>query len=144
MALNDIIAAVGSMSLSQVTGNAALILLGVSSLIEITPIKWNPISSILAWFGRKINGSLVKQVTALAEKIDTNEIDRIRWEILAFANSCRNGTHHTKDEFTHIIDLNAKYHEILEARDKTNGQIDLEYEYIVQIYKHCMEENSFL
>ena len=144
MPLIDIINAAGEMSLSQAASSAALIFLAVSSLIEITPIKWNPISSALKWFGKKINGDLAKEVSSLAEKVDQHEIDRIRWEILAFANSCRKGELHTKDEFIHIIDLNAKYHGILEEHDMTNGQIDIDYEYIVGIYKHCMEENSFL
>lgn len=144
MALNDIINAISEITMRQAAGNLALIFLAASTLIEITPIKVNPISSFLKWVGKKINGDLEKGLSTVAEKVDRNEIDRIRWDILAFANSCRKGELHTKDEFTHIIDLNAKYHEILEEHDMTNGQIDLEYEYIVGIYKHCMEENSFL
>ena len=46
----------------------------------------------------------------------TDEKDRIRYEVLDFANSCRNGRRHTKDEFQHIIDLNDKYEVLL---DKT-------------------------
>ena len=144
MPLSDLIEAIQETTLSQLAWEAAVIAAVLSALIEITPIKVNPISNALEWFGRKINGPLIRKVDELSEQVDKNEIDRIRWEILDFANSCRNGRHHTKDEFTHIIDLNTKYHTILEKRKMTNGQIDLEYEYIVQIYKHCMEENNFL
>ena len=49
--------------------------------------------------------------------IDENEKDRIRWEILDFANSCHNGRNHTKDEFDHIMILNDKNKALLK---KTN------------------------
>lgn len=142
---------ISSMTLGQFIGSAAGIAALLSVFIEITPIKFNPVSKALAWVGKKINGEVVskvedqgKKLDDLAEKMDENEIDRIRWEILDFANSCRNGRHHTKDEFTHIIAQNDKYHRILEQRSMTNGQTELEMQYIVEIYKRCQRENSFL
>lgn len=59
-----------------------------------------------------------------------NEKDRIRYEILSFANSCRNGVKHTKDEFEHIVELNTKYKKLLEETDDENGVFEIEYEYI--------------
>jgi len=47
----------------------------------------------------KDTDSLKKQVTVVQTNLNENEKDRIRWEILNFANSCRNGIRHTKDEF---------------------------------------------
>ena len=43
------------------------------------------------------------------KKIDQNEKDRIRYEILDFANSCHNGRNHTRDEFEHIIIPKSKW-----------------------------------
>lgn len=148
----------GNVTLSQVIGDGALIALAISTLVEITPIKWNPISSLLTWLGKKMNSQVLervdkqdKKIDSLNEKIDfvdrkidMNEVDRIRWEILDFANSCRNGRRHTKDEFEHIIQQHVKYHQIIESRDMTNGLITIEYEYIESLYKHCLEKNSFL
>ena len=85
-----------------------------------------------------------EKLNDVVKTIDENEIDRIRWEILDFANSCRNQRRHTKDEFDHIIEINGKYHAILERRNMKNGIIDLEYDYIVKLYRRCQEKNSFL
>ena len=84
------------------------------------------------------------QIKDLDKKIDMNEIDHIRWEILNFANSCRNQQRHTKDEFEHIINLHEKYNQILAERDLTNGLVTIEYEYVEEIYRHCLEKNTFL
>ena len=120
------------------------VVLVLSVFVEITPIRINPISTFLRFIGKTINADLKEEVDKLSLKVDENSIDRIRWEILSFANSCRQGKKHTYDEFKHIIDLNTKYHGIIEARGLTNGQIDLEYAYIERIFKQCQLENKFL
>ena len=71
-------------------------------------------------------------------------MDRIRWEVLDFANNCRNDIRHTKDEFDHIIDLNTKYHVLLKKYGEENGVFDAEYEYILELYRKCQRNNSFL
>jgi len=76
--------------------------------------------------------------------MNENEKDRIRWEILDFANSCRNNQQHTKDEFQHIITLNDKYEKLLALTGDTNGVFEAEYRYIQKIYTECQEKNDFL
>lgn len=124
-------------------------MLGV--FFEITPIKINPISSLLRYIGAKLNEDVIAEVASMKEeikkiddKVDQNEIDRIRWEILDFANTCRNHRKHTREEFLHIIDLNQKYHKIIDEKNIKNGQIDIEYAFIEKLYNRCLEENSFL
>ena len=137
-----------------------MVSLGVvlSIFVEITPIKINPVSTLLKFIGSNINADFKAEISAVKteiettkesvqkidNKVDNNEIDRIRWEILDFANTCRNKRKHTREEFLHIIALNEKYHKILDERGETNGQIDIEYDYIESIYRKCLENNSFL
>lgn len=123
----------------------------ISIFIEITPIKFNPISWILSKLGSKINKNLNEEVDkinkliqSLDQKVDQNEIYRLRQEILAFSNSCQRGITHSKDEFEHIIDSNTRYHNILKSRDMVNGQIDAEFEYIMEIYENSIRERKFL
>lgn len=71
-------------------------------------------------------------------------MDRIRWEVLDFANACRNHVRHTKDEFQHIIALNGKYHRLLEKYKMENGVFDAEYDYILELYKELQHNNEFL
>lgn len=140
-----------SLDLDNFVSGAVSLGVILSIFIEVTPIKINPISMLLKFIGRNINAELKAEISAVKadvqkidNKVDNNEIDRIRWEILDFANSCRNKHRHTREEFLHIINLNEKYHKILDERGMTNGQIDIEYEYIEGLYRKCLEENSFL
>ena len=125
--------------------------LGLSVVVEISPIKINPWSSVLRWIGRVINADVVQRLQRLEERadeqresIDENEMDRIRWEVLDFANACRNHVRHTKDEFQHIIALNGKYHRLLEKYKMENGVFDAEYDYILELYKELQHNNEFL
>ena len=128
----------------------AEIALGLSAVVEISPIKINPWSSVLRWIGRVINADVVQRLQRLEERadeqrtsIDENEMDRIRWEVLDFANACRNHVRHTKDEFQHIIALNGKYHRLLEKYKMENGVFDAEYDYILELYKELQHKNEF-
>ena len=115
-----------------------------AGLVEITPIKINPLSWLLKWVGSKVNGEMIKRIEKLETNVDTNEMDRIRWEVLDFANSCRNGRRHTQDEFEHIVTLVKKYEGLLEKLGKENGVFEMEYKYIVKLYEKCQQENDFI
>ena len=115
-----------------------------SVIFEWAPIKVNPIASLLRWIGKKMFEPFDNRLDGLEKTIDENEIDRIRYEVLDFANSCRNNRRHTKDEFDHIIDLNDKYHKLLDKYSQENGVFDAEYAYILRLYKKCQDENDFL
>lgn len=134
-----------------ISQNILQILLIGSIFIQISPIKWNPISSFVSWFGKIITQDLSKKVDKLSATVDDvvkqteeNEKDRIRWEILDFANSCRNGRRHTRDEFQHIVALNDKYKMLLEKTGDRNGVFEAEYAYIQQLYAERLEKNDFL
>lgn len=138
--------------------NIVQICLIVSIFIQITPIKINPWSKLFKWIGKIITadsdkniqalitttGRMEKDITNLQKNMNENEKDRIRWEILDFANSCRSGHKHTKDEFQHIVTLNDKYKQLLTLTNDTNGVFEVEYEYIKKIYQERQEKNDFL
>lgn len=132
MGLNEILGA---------SGGVALILL---TLIQIAPVKINPWSAIAKAIGRAINGDLIRAVNQVSESVDQNEIDRLRWEILDFSNSCQNGRRHTREEFDHIIRMHEKYESILKRRNESNGQVDMAYDYIKTLYQKCLIERDFL
>ena len=72
-------------------------------------------------------------INSLDKKIDDNEIDRIRWDILNFASALRQEIDATEDEFKHIFELHDKYVALLETTGRVNGLIDIEFKYI----QHC-------
>lgn len=127
-----------------------IILIG-SLFIQVSPIKINPWSTVFKWIGKIIIGEtcgkidkLIAKIEGLEKEMIQNEKDRIRWEILDFANSCKNGRPHTQDEFEHIIDLNTKYRQLLRRSNDQNGVFELEYEYLKKEYRNHCEKNDFL
>jgi len=127
------------------------IIIVISIFIQITPIKINPWSALFKWIGKTITGNACSKIDGLMEKVEkiekdvkTNEKDRIRWEILDFANSCRNNRKHTRDEFQHIVALNDKYKRLLKETNDTNGVFEVEYNYIQDMYAERLEKNDFL
>lgn len=141
----------------------------ISLVVQFTPIKINPWSALFKWIGKLITENSNKNIQTLITKtnelensidsvrasfqnetasigyiINENEKDRIRWEILDFANSCRNKRKHTKDEFQHIITLNDKYMNLLKKTDDKNGVFEEEYHYILNLYHKLQETNGFL
>ena len=144
--------------LDYLVHNIAQILFIGSLVIQISPIKINPWSALFKWLGKVITADSNKRIDSLIKKlertetsiiglqknIDENEKDRIRWEVLDFANSCRNGKKHTKDEYQHIITLNTKYKDLLKRTKDKNGVFEEEYKYIQKLYAERQEKNDFL
>lgn len=139
------------MTINEIVSYIPILIACLGVFVEITPIKINPITSLLKYCGSRLNEDLrndikdmKSNIEKLDNKVDANEIDRIRWGILDFSNSCRNKRKHTRDEFLHIIELNQKYHKIINEKGIENGQIDIEYAFIEKLYKNCLENNTFL
>ena len=116
----------------------------LASCIKVKPMEVSPMVWLLRKIGNALTGDLRQQLSEMDSKIDRNEMDRIRWEVLDFANSCRNKKQHTKSEFEHIIDLNEKYEMLLTRTNETNGVFEEDYRYIRDIYRECCEENKFI
>lgn len=92
------------------------------------------------WIGFLLTKDISARLDAIEERQMTDEKDRIRYEVLYFANTCRNGRRHTRDEFLHIIELHDKYKELLKKTGDTNGVFTAEYRYILDLFR----EGSFL
>lgn len=113
-------------------------LIAIASLIgiEIAPIKISPLS----WLG-KIVGKLLgiddidKKVDALKVEMDTNEKDRIKYEILQFSGSLRQGLNRSETDYQHIEKIFTKY-----KNKGGNSYIMHEMEYI----RKCHDEGRIL
>lgn len=86
--------------------------LGILALIgiDIMPIKFSPIKMvgklIATWLGiTRLN----EDIAALKKEVDANEIDRIKYEILQFSGSLRNGLKRTEVDYAHIEAIFTKY-----------------------------------
>ena len=133
-----------------------------SVLFEITPIKFNPISFICNWVGKRITAGikndidelkrntdaqydeLKNEISTTQKAVDMQRIANIKSIILDFANSCRNGRKHSKEEFTYILSENNEYEELIKKYHLINNVYTEDFAYIKEIYRECMRENKFL
>ncbi len=122
-----------------------VVLSSLGIVIEFTPvIRINPLSWLAEKVGTAMNKKVLEEMNILKNKMTDHEIDQLRWNILDFANSCRQGRRHTKEEFDHVIKAHTDYMRILNDNDLENGQVDEDYKYIEAIYHKCMHDNDFL
>lgn len=113
-------------------------ILGVLALIglEVSPIKFNPIKllggMLSSWLGIK---QLDSKVSKLEKEVDANEIDRIKYEILQFSGSLRNGLKRSETDYMHIEAIFTKY-----KNKGGNSYIMHEMEYI----RDCHDKGMIL
>lgn len=144
--------------LQWLTDNWVKVGIALSLVVQISPIKWNPWSSLISWIGKTLTMPVMSEIEGLKSDLadvkaeqkrqekeaDENEMDRIRSEVLDFANSCRLKRRHTKEEFDHIFALNDKYQTLLEKTGQQNGRFEDAFEYIRALNRRCMEQNDYL
>ena len=113
-------------------------------LFEITPIKIHPITSILGWIGKKLNGNLKQDIADLRKDVDEQRMSSIRSLVLDFSNSCLNGRKHTKEEFDHILEENKTYEKLVEKYEIDNDVYKEAIAYIKRIYRKRLDKRDFL
>ena len=121
-----------------------------SICVEVAPIKINPWTSLLKAVGSRMNADIISrlehvegQLKEQDAKIDNNEKDRIRYEILDFARECRKHEQHTKEEFDHVIEQYDKYEVILAKLEQPNGKVTQAMRFINEVYQNVLSEDSF-
>ena len=130
---------------------AAITIIGATGLIEVSPIKINPIECLLNAIGKKMNKGIQIQIEEVGNELgdlkaefSDHRIGEWRQSILNFSNSCRYDRKHTKEEFDHIIGVHDAYSEYIEKNKLKNGKVDEAYQQITDIYGKCLKNNTFL
>lgn len=114
-----------------------LTILGI--VIEVTPIKINPFS----WIGQRLNKDMKEELTELRRDFEYTKANNMRWEILSFANSCRRGITHSKDEWHHILNIIKEYEEYTKEKKISNGVIEEDSRYLRELYQERNHKNDF-
>lgn len=147
------------MTVGQVIGGSIGILALVSLFIEITPIKFNPISSFLGWVGRRTNkeligkfGELENQVKKISTdqkelegRIEEQEAINCRIRILRFSDEIRRHVKHSQESFDQTFSDLDKYERYCKEHPKfVNNKTMAAKQRIIAAYDGCMEQNDFL
>lgn len=137
--------------LKDIFTNPTVIIFGAITLFEIVPIKINPWSTLFRWIGKAINGELKEQLSDLSSDVselksdfEIKKAEDMRWEILEFANTCRIGNEHSKDEWRHVMNQVSEYEEYTERKGITNGVIEEDTRFIRELYHERNLRNDFL
>ena len=137
-----------------ITGGLAVL----GTFVEVSKIKLNPWSALFKWIGSKMNTEVMEEIKVLKKndeeiRKEQEEIkmqqaidacDAIKAEVFQFYNECKRDMKHSEAEFNHITQQNKKYEKLLEITHEPNGVYEMEYEYIMKIFKKAMRENDFL
>lgn len=135
-----------------------LLLVIILTLIQITPVKWNPWDSILTWLGKKLNAGVKKEVDELKDslkevekKLDNHiteskvkDLKDTRRDILDFCSSSMNGQRHTQEQYRFVIKKCDEYELYVEANKIKNGEITSAIKEIRRRYDRHIQQNDFL
>lgn len=137
--------------LKDIFTNPTVIIFGAITLFEIVPIKINPWTTLFRWIGKAINGELKEQLSDLSSDVselksdfEMKKAEDMRWEILEFANTCRIGNEHSKDEWRHVMNQVSEYEEYTERKSITNGVIEEDTRFLRELYHERNLRNDFL
>lgn len=144
--------ALQDLTIYELVGRVACIIVAISGIIQFTPIKLNPWS----WLGRKIGkaltGDLLEAVNGIRTEVDEIKEDMARGKaanqrtkIIRFGSEIRLREKHSKDYFDEIMQDITEYDQYCNQHpDFKNSITEASSEIIKETYKKCLEENSFL
>ena len=125
----------------EMAGWAAVLLILLLSLVQISPVKLNPWDSIFGWIGKKTNGATQKRLDKLEKHIREMWINNHRQTILTFARECRADIEHSSDEWTNVLNVAEEYEKYVTENKVTNGIITQDTEYIRNLYQEMSREH---
>lgn len=130
-------------------GGGLLLLL---TLIQIAPVKINPWSAVLGWFGKQINKDLLVQMKTMKSEIDTirdenREIHAkdCRVRILRFSDEIYLGQNHSQEHFKQVLGDITHYENYCDKHPEFENQIAVAaIEQIKDTYNARLRKHDFL
>lgn len=137
-----------------------LAIIGGSIAVEvIPPIKLKPWTWIAKWFGKAINGNVIKEldgikgeIADIKEQNKKQDDDRLRDKaldarrrVLQFADEIRRDVPHSYEHFTNVSEDITFYEKYCEDHPKfENDRAKVSIKIINDTYEECIKENDFL
>ena len=127
-------------------------ILGIPTLIQISPIKLDPWKFLLKVIKKMLYGDVLAQISDVNKKLDghikKNELDTVkasRLRILRFNDELIRGLTHTKEHFDEILeDVNVYDKYCKEHEEYENAKAELSIQNIKRVYQHLEKTNGFL
>lgn len=140
-----------SNELARAIGQALIYLIASGTLIEISPIKFNPITMVLKWMGDKMNYGIKAELDALKKAQEEQRKDfrdykvaQYRYEIFQFENEIRdNNDHHTEEQYNHILEQCKSYEDYCKEYNIPNGKAEMAIKHIRDVCYDHLRDDSF-
>lgn len=117
-----------------------VLIFGTLTLFEIAPIKLHP----WKWITNLLLGDIRKDIGDLKKELTETKVQNWRWNVLDFANSCRNNRRHSRDEWQHTISQLAEYESYIERNNIINGVFEEDAKFLREEYHEHCKNNDFL
>lgn len=136
-----------------------VLLIGVSGLIQISPIKIDPWSKLARAIGRAINKEVIDTVNKLEADVaeikeigdnrDAKEDERhaktLRRDILRFGDEIRHTPGHSKERFDDILLEITEYEAYCNSHPEFKNRMTTStVKLIISVYEKYLEDDSFL
>lgn len=137
----------------------SVLLIGVTGLIQISPIKVDPWSKLARAIGRAINKDVIDKVNKLEADVaeikeigdsrDAKEDERhaktLRRDILRFGDEIRHTPGHSKERFDDILLEITEYEAYCNSHPEFKNRMTTStVKLIVSVYEKDLEDDSFL
>lgn len=131
-------------AINFIADNKEITLILATTLLEFSPIKINPWKSLGRWLGNALIGDLKEEFHALKKDFEESRTNNMRWNILNFARSCRQGEDHTEEEWNYAIAQLKMYETFCEERNIKNGVMEETANYLRGLYRNRLHKNDFV
>lgn len=135
----------------NITEYIALGIVGILSLVQISPLKIDPwgvlFQCIGKWMNKDVNDKLDNLKKRIDEHIKTDEeetVKRTRTRLLRFNDEILHGVHHTQEHFDEILeDIDTYERYCNEHTNYPNSKAVMSIENIKKTYRYCFENKCF-
>lgn len=140
------------MTLKELLAGSGSVLLILSMILQIAPIKINPWSWIAKKIGKALNGEVVEKVDNLERNVENlrneceeREATKCRARILRFGDEILHNVRHSKEHFDQVLlDITAYEQYCNEHPHFKNNVAMATIKRITEVYEECVENNDFL
>lgn len=134
--------------LNNITAGGILsVLIILSMLVEITPVKFSPLN----WIGKRINADVYKRLDEIEKridkvdgKVDEHVAESYRNNIFRVQDRLLKGDKLTLEEWKKTIKSCESYHTYVETNDLENELAEQAIKYIYRKYNVALDEADFI
>ena len=126
----------------EIAGWAVVGIVILLSLIQVSPLKWDPWDRILGWFGKKSHGDLQEKLENLEKHTRDIWIYNHRSAVIQFARECREKVSHDAEEWATILTMADEYESFCVREKIANGLVKADTEYIRGLYQELSRDHK--